>query len=96
MAKNKKVFQGEFYTPESLSKKSNELMCDTFGDDWRLRYIVWDCASGHGALTKDSEYENLYQSTLEQSNIDDMILEKINPEGTKFKFDFLNDNLEGE
>jgi hypothetical protein len=93
MAKNKKVFQGEFYTPKSLSKFSNEKIDIYLGENWREKYVVWDCAAGHGALTEDGEYRDLYQSTLEQSDLDDMIDEDINPEATKFQFDFINGDI---
>lgn len=94
MAKNRKVFHGEFYTPEYLAVHARNLVSKSFGDDWKERFVVWDCAAGHGALTKDCTFNNLYQSTLEQSDIDDMIENDINPEATKFRFDFLNDNLD--
>jgi len=94
MGKNKQVFQGEFYTPESLAKEANKVITSSFGEDWREKYVVWDCAAGHGVLTKGWKLNKLYQSTLEQSNIDDMVESDINPEATKFQFDFLNDGLD--
>jgi len=84
--------KGEFFTPTYIADQSHNLICNTFGHDWKDKYIVWDCAWGTGNLTRDYKFSNLYCSTLEQSDIDTANQMKYNIEANKFMFDFLNDD----
>lgn len=86
--------KGVFYTPSLMVDYAYEQIEKVFGEDWKERYIVWDCSCGQGALTADYSFKRLYQSTLDQVDIDYLIENKINPESTKFQFDFLNDGLD--
>jgi hypothetical protein len=86
--------QGEFFTPTIWVNKSYEYIASVYGDDWKEKYIVWDCSWGTGNLTRDYKFKELYVSTLNQSDIDTANQMGYNPEATKFQFDFLNDSYE--
>jgi len=86
--------QGEFFTPTIWVDEAHQMISDQFGSDWKEKYIVWDCAWGTGNLTRDYKFSNLFCSTLHDSDINTAKQMKINPEATKFQFDFLNDDLE--
>ena len=86
--------QGEFFTPTIWVNKSYEYIASVYGDDWKEKYVVWDCAWGTGNLTRDYKFKELYVSTLNQSDIDTANQMGYNPEATKFQFDFLNDSYE--
>jgi hypothetical protein len=83
--------QGEFFTPTIWVDKAHEYLSNTFGEDWKEKYVVWDPAWGTGNLTRDYKFKELYCSTLNQSDIDTANQMGYNPEATKFQFDFLND-----
>lgn len=84
--------KGEFYTPTAFVDYTHGMIAKEFGDDWKEKYVVWDCAWGTGNLTRDYHFKELYCSTLEQGELD--IAKNNNPEATKFQFDFLNDELD--
>jgi hypothetical protein len=86
--------QGEFFTPAIWVDKAHEYISNTFGDDWKEKYVVWDPAWGTGNLTRDYKFKELYSSTLNQSDIDTANQMGYNNEGVKFQFDFLNDDDE--
>lgn len=83
--------KGEFFTEAPFVDLAHKYISDTFGEDWKERFIVWDNSSGTGNLTRDYKFNELYISTLEQSDIDTSNQMNYNPEATKFQFDFLND-----
>lgn len=84
--------KGEFYTPTEFVDYAHDMISKEFGDDWKDKYVVWDCAWGTGNLTRDYKFKELYCSTLEQAELD--IAAAVNPEATKFQYDFLNDEFE--
>lgn len=84
-------FTGDFWTPVVFADKAQEMLCEELGDDYRKEYTVWDCCCGGKNLTRDYYFNNLYCSTLLQSEIG--ISNKYNKEATTFQFDFLNDDL---
>ena len=85
--------KGEFFTPKECVDEANRYMELELGSDYRQKYVVWDPCCGTGGLTVGYKYAELYQSTLEQSDIDLMVASSINPKNsTKFQFDFLNDD----
>lgn len=86
------IRKGQFYTPQYLAKYANEEIDKTFGNDWREKYIVWDCACGEKALTKDYYFNELYSSTIDESELNNSA--EYNKEGTSFLFDFLNDEID--
>lgn len=83
--------KGEFFTPTPFVNLAHQYISDTFGSDWKEKYVVWDCAWGTGNLTRDYKFKELYVSSLEQSDIDTANQMGYNPEANKFQFDFLND-----
>jgi hypothetical protein len=83
--------KGEFFTPSHFVDLAHKYISDVFGDDWKERFVVWDCAWGTGNLTRDYKFKELYVSTLEQSDIDTANQMGYNPEAVKFQYDFLND-----
>lgn len=87
-----KVIQGEFFTPDIWAKKSHEYIENELGSDWKEKYVVWDCAAGHGALVKDLKFERLFQSTINQHDVD--YLNDNFKDSQNFQFDFLNDDEE--
>lgn len=86
-------FKGEFYTPTIWVDEAHKMISDTFGDDWKEKYVVWDCAWGTGNLTRDYKFKELYCSTLNESDIE--IGKHYNQRGSeKFQYDFLNDDVD--
>ena len=86
--------KGEFYTPTPFVDYAHKMLSEQLGEDWKEKYVVWDCCWGTGNLTRDYQFKELYASTLEQAELN--IGEKYNHEATKFVFDFLNDPIEGD
>jgi len=86
--------KGEFYTPTAFVDYAHKMLSEQLGEDWKEKYVVWDCCWGTGNLTRDYQFKELYASTLEQAELN--IGDKYNREATKFVFDFLNDPIEGD
>ena len=82
--------KGEFFTPTAFVDLAHTYISNTFGEDWRERYVVWDNSCGTMNLTRDYKFKELYCSTLEQSDIDTANQMRYNLEATKFQYDFLN------
>ncbi len=82
---------GEFYTPTLFTDYAHKMLSEELGEDWKEKYVVWDCCWGTGNLTRDYRFKELYASTLEQAELD--CGNRYNPEATKFVFDFLNDDI---
>ena len=82
---------GEFYTPTLFTDYAHKMLSEQLGEDWKEKYVVWDCCWGTGNLTRDYRFKELYASTLEQAELD--CGQRYNPEATKFVFDFLNDGI---
>lgn len=85
--------KGEFYTPKIWVDKAHEYISETFGENWKDDYVVWDNCCGLGALTKDYKFVNLIQTTIEQSDIETLKQNNINVNSIKLKMDFLNDDI---
>ena len=82
--------KGEFFTPTAFVDLAHTYISNTFGEDWRERFVVWDNSCGTMNLTRDYKFKELYCSTLEQSDIDTANQMNFNMEATKFQYDFLN------
>ena len=67
-------------------------MTETFGENWKNEYVVWDCAWGTGNLTRDYAFKELYCSTLRKTDLD--LGEKNNSDSYKFVYNFLEDDIE--
>lgn len=85
-------FNGEFYTPTVWADEANRILTDLYGEDWRDKYVVWDCAWGTGNLTRDYNFNKLYCSTIYKGDL--IIGEKYNSNAEKFEYDFLNDDID--
>lgn len=86
--------EGAFFTPTLWVNKAHEYISEVFGQDWKEQYIVWDPACGTGNLTRDYNFKELYLSTLLVEELDIINQNNINPDATKFQFDFLNDDFD--
>jgi hypothetical protein len=84
-------FRGEFYTPTIWANEANKMISEIYGQDWREKYVVWDCAWGTGNLTRDYHFEELYCSTIFKGDL--IVGDKYNSNATKFQYDFLNDDV---
>ncbi len=82
--------KGEFFTPTAFVDLAHTYISNTFGEDWKEKFVVWDNSCGTMNLTRDYKFNELYCSTLEQSDIDTANQMGYNPEATKFQYDFLN------
>ncbi|MBK1809516.1 hypothetical protein JHL18_02505 [Clostridium sp. YIM B02505] len=85
-------FKGEFYTPTVWADEANKNISELYGEDWRDKYVVWDCAWGTGNLTRDYNFKELYCSTLYKGDL--VIGDKYNTNAVKFQYDFLNDDVD--
>lgn len=83
---------GDFWTPTPFVDYAHKMISEQLGENWKNEYIVWDNCCGGLNLTRDYKFNELYSSTLFESEI--KIGERYNPEATKFQFDFLNDPIE--
>jgi hypothetical protein len=85
--------KGEYYTPKIWVDKAHEYISETFGENWKTNFVVWDNSCGLGALTKDYKFDNLIQTTLELSDIETLQQNNINVNSIKLKMNFLNDEI---
>ena len=79
---------GAFFTPSVWINKAYEMIAEQFGLDWKEKYVVWDCASGTNNLTRNYKFNELYNSTLEQGDIN--TVKNMRYGGITFQYDFLN------
>jgi len=82
---------GAFFTPSIWVDEAHKMIAEQFGEDWKEKYVVWDCSCGTLNLTRDYVFKELYCSTISQSDLDLATSNGFNPEAVKFKLDFLND-----
>ena len=82
--------EGAFFTPTAWVNEAHKMIESELGEDWRDEYVVWDCCSGTGNLTRDYKFKELYCSTLLQEELDIMEGNNINTEAVHFKYDFLD------
>lgn len=83
---------GDFWTPVLFTDYAHKMISEQLGEDWKEKYVVYDCCCGGKNLTRDYKFKELYCSTLFDSEL--KIGERYNKEATSFQFDFLNDGLE--
>lgn len=84
--------KGEFYTPTLFVDYAHRMIEKSLGEDWKEKFVVFDCCCGSLNLTRDYRFKELYASTLEQAELE--VGSRYNQEATKFVFDFLNDDLD--
>jgi hypothetical protein len=85
--------KGEFFTPTIWVDEAHKMISETFGENWKEEYVVWDPASGTLNLTRDYKFRELYCSTIEESDLKTADQMKYNPNAIKFQYDFLNDGI---
>ena len=83
---------GDFWTPVLFTDYAHKMISEQLGEDWKEKFVVYDCCCGGKNLTRDYKFKELYCSTLFDSEL--KISERYNREANSFQFDFLNDGLE--
>ena len=83
---------GDFWTPVLFTDYAHKMISEQLGEDWKEKFVVYDCCCGGKNLTRDYKFKELYCSTLFDSEL--KIGERYNKESISFQFDFLNDDLE--
>ena len=83
---------GDFWTPTPFVDYAHKMISEQLGENWKNEYVVWDNCCGGLNLTRDYKFNELYCSTLFESEL--KIGERYNTEATKFQFDFLNDPID--
>lgn len=84
--------KGEYYTPPSFVKYAHSRLDKVLKKNWRSNYVVWDSAWGTGNLTRDYSFENLYASTINDTDLN--MGSQYNQRNEKFEYDFLNEDVE--
>lgn len=90
--------KGSFFTPQIWVEKSQQLIAEVLGETWQDNYYIWDCCAGTGNLLNGlTNYDNVWASTLDKTDVDVMV-DRINngwklAEDHVFQFDFLNDDF---
>lgn len=83
--------KGEYFTPTNWVDESIKIIDKNLGSKWREDYVVWDCACGTKNLTRDYSFENLYCSTLIETDLAVSI--NYNKKNVSFQYDFLNEDI---
>lgn len=87
-------FKGAYYTPPQIVDKAYDLLTATLGEGWQENYIIWDMCCGVGNLElSHSNPRNLFMSTLDQPDIDNIRARGLFPGATIFQYDYLNDDV---
>ncbi len=87
-------FKGAYYTPPHIVDKAYDLLTATLGKGWQEKYIIWDMCCGVGNLElSHSNPRNLFMSTLDQPDIDNIRARGLFPGAEIFQYDYLNDDV---
>lgn len=87
-------FKGAYYTPPNIVDKAYDLLTATLGEGWQEKYIIWDMCCGVGNLElSHSNPRNLFMSTLDQPDIDNIRARGLFPGAEIFQYDYLNDDV---
>ncbi|UVO54055.1 hypothetical protein [Sphingomonas sp. SUN039] len=87
-------FKGAYYTPPHIVDKAYDLLTATLGEGWQEKCIIWDMCCGVGNLElAHSNPRNLYMSTLDQPDIDNIRARGLFPGAEIFQYDYLNDDV---
>lgn len=87
-------FKGAYYTPPHIVDKAYDLLTATLGEGWQENYIIWDMCCGVGNLElSHSNPRNLFMSTLDQPDIDNIRARGLFPGAEIFQYDYLNDDV---
>jgi hypothetical protein len=94
---DERSFKGAYYTPLHIVDKAYDLLAKTLGKNWQKNYIVWDmCCGVENLEAKHSNHRNIFMSTLDQADIDVMKAAHTCVAATKFQYDYLNDDVDGD
>ena len=80
---------GAFFTPDIWVEEAHKMIAESFGNNWKDEYVVWDCACGTSNLTRNYKFKELYLSTIDESDINTIKDCKYNVDATIFRYDFL-------
>ena len=51
---------GAFFTPAIWVDEAHKMIAEQFSEDWKEKYVVWDCSCGTLNLTRDYKFKELY------------------------------------
>ena len=92
MNKHHQRVTGAFFTPKIWIDEAHREIEKALGENWKNEWVVWDCCCGTANLTRDYKFKELYLSTLEQGDINDIKAAGYNPEAKAiFQYDFLSE-----
>ena len=92
MNKHHKRVTGAFFTPKIWVDEAHKEIEKSLGENWKDEWVVWDCCCGTANLTRDYKFKELYLSTLEQGDINDIKASGYNKEAKGiFQYDFLSE-----
>ena len=60
---------GDFWTPVLFTDYAHKMISEQLGEDWKEKYVVYDCCCGGKNLTRDYKFKELYCSTLFDSEL---------------------------
>lgn len=87
--------KGAYFTPQIWVEKSQEYLARVFGEDWQDEYYIWDCCAGTGNMENGlTNIENVWASTLDDSDVRVMKENQRLLKNHVFQFDFLNDSFD--
>lgn len=87
---------GAFFTPDVWAAEARRMLAEQFGEDWKEKYVVWDCCCGTAQLTRGERFRELYLSTLDEGDVQTIRDMGYNPEAAVFQYDFLSEMGLGE
>lgn len=86
--------KGAYFTPQIWVEKSQEYLARVFGENWQDEYYIWDCCAGTGNMENGlTNIENVWASTLDDSDVRVMKENQRLLKNHVFQFDFLNDDF---
>lgn len=87
--------KGAYFTPQIWVEKSQEYLARVFGENWQDEYYIWDCCAGTGNMENGlTNIENVWASTLDDSDVRVMKENQRLLKNHVFQFDFLNDSFD--
>ncbi len=87
--------KGAYFTPQIWVEKSQEYLARAFGENWQDEYYIWDCCAGTGNMENGlTNIENVWASTLDDSDVRVMKENQRLLKSHVFQFDFLNDSFD--
>ena len=89
--------EGAYFTPHRWVDLSREYLASILGNNWQEDYYIWDCCAGTGNLLFGlTEKERIFASTDQEADVTYMKTQDNLLTAHVFRFDFLNDDLDGD